>query len=128
MSPPPPAASVATMMRPAPPPSDSRTNRDLLSVMDGASAGYWLLLLISMGFVGLAGAFFYAGAGRVLVSLWDVGDKATAELMDVFYGRLLQGGEPPARALRSAQRHLLRREERSDPYYWAGFVLQGEWM
>jgi molybdopterin-containing oxidoreductase family membrane subunit len=64
---PPPAESVAAMIRPAPLPPDSKVNRDLLQVMDGAGPGYWLLLLICASFVGLAAVIWiyqiYAGLG-----------------------------------------------------------------
>jgi molybdopterin-containing oxidoreductase family membrane subunit len=64
---PPPAESVAAMIRPAPAPPDSPVNRDLLRVMDGTSAGYWLLVLIAAGFLGLGGGIWiwqvYAGLG-----------------------------------------------------------------
>lgn len=56
---PPPAESVAAMIRPAPKPPDSKVNRDLLRVMDGAGPGYWLLLLIAAGSVGAAGAVWF---------------------------------------------------------------------
>ncbi len=79
------------------------------------------------GLVGLTHAFFIAGAGRVVVSLWNVNDRATAELMERFYRRLLQQGHPPAAALREAQLAMLREEPWAPPYFWAGFVLQGEW-
>ncbi len=51
---PPPAESVAAMIRPSPQPPDSKVNRDLLAVLEGTSLGYWLLLLIAVGTVGLA--------------------------------------------------------------------------
>jgi len=79
------------------------------------------------GLVGLTQAFLYAGAGRVLVSLWQVDDEATAELMARFYRALLRDGEEPAAALRSAQLAVRRQPRWRAPYYWAGFVLQGEW-
>jgi molybdopterin-containing oxidoreductase family membrane subunit len=64
---PPPAESVAAMIRPAPTRPDSKVNRDLLAVMEGTSLGYWLLLLIAGGFVGLAGGVWiwqvYEGLG-----------------------------------------------------------------
>jgi molybdopterin-containing oxidoreductase family membrane subunit len=64
---PPPADSVAAMIRPAPKFRDSKVNRDLLAVMDGAPAGYWLLLLISLSFMLLAGGIWvyqvYKGLG-----------------------------------------------------------------
>lgn len=78
------------------------------------------------GLVGLTRGFQYAGARAVLVSLWEVGDRATAELMRLFYRELLQRGATPAAALRTAQA-ALREEGWRAPYYWAGFVLQGDW-
>src|SRR5262249_9024510 len=67
------------------------------------------------GLVGLTRAFMYAGAPRVLASLWRVRDTATAELMTRFYrGGLLEGMAPPA-ALRAAQQTLLRQRRVSDP-------------
>jgi Ni/Fe-hydrogenase subunit HybB-like protein len=64
---PPPAESVAGMIRPAPRFRDSKVNRDLLAVMDGAPLGYWLLLLISLSFMLLAGGIWlyqvYKGLG-----------------------------------------------------------------
>jgi CHAT domain-containing protein/tetratricopeptide (TPR) repeat protein len=79
------------------------------------------------GLVGLTQAFLHAGVPRLIVSLWDVGDRATGELMKRFYEALLQEGLPPARALREAQISLLSEERWRAPYYWAGFVLEGEW-
>lgn len=80
------------------------------------------------GLVGLTRAFMYAGAARVAVSLWSVSDKATAELMHSFYQAMLKRGERPAAALRSAQLEMLARKSWSAPYYWAAFILQGEWQ
>jgi CHAT domain-containing protein len=79
------------------------------------------------GLVGLSRGFMYAGTPRVIGSLWEVSDRATAELMRVFYGGMLQRGLRPAAALRAAQLELARDPRWSSPYYWAGFVLQGEW-
>jgi CHAT domain-containing protein/Tfp pilus assembly protein PilF len=79
------------------------------------------------GLVGLTGGFLSSGASRVLVSLWQVDDRATARLMDSFYHHLLERGLPPAAALQQAQLSLLADERWSSPYYWAGFVLQGDW-
>ncbi len=78
------------------------------------------------GLVGLTRAFFYAGTARLLVSLWGVDDQATAALMDRFYAHLLDDGLPPAAALRDAQLWM-RDNGWPAPFYWAGFVLQGEW-
>ena len=79
------------------------------------------------GLVSLTRAFMYAGAPRVVASLWQVNDHATAELMSQFYRGILQQKLPPAAALRAAQRTLSRDPRWSAPYYWAGFVLQGDW-
>jgi len=79
------------------------------------------------GLIGLTRGFMYAGAARVVASLWKVDDEATAELMKVFYQRMLKDGMSPPAALREAQMSLRRQRRWSAPYYWAGFVLQGEW-
>lgn len=79
------------------------------------------------GLVGLTRGFQHAGARAVLVSLWEVDDEATAELMKIFYRGMLEHGQPPATALRTAQETLRRRPGWEAPYYWAGFVLQGDW-
>ena len=79
------------------------------------------------GLVGLTRAFMYAGAPRVVASLWQVSDLATAELMKAFYHGMLQQHLPPASALRAAQLHLSRDPRWAAPYFWAGFVLQGEY-
>jgi len=76
---------------------------------------------------GLARGFFLAGASRLVVSLWKVDDEATAQLMVHFYRALLQDSLPPAAALRQAQLQLSAEPRWQAPYYWAGFVLQGEW-
>lgn len=74
---------------------------------------------------GLPRAFLYAGAARVLVSLWPVEDQSTRELMVRFYRGLLDQGLPPAQALQEAQRAL--RQAGRAPSQWAGFVLLGDW-
>jgi CHAT domain-containing protein len=79
------------------------------------------------GLVGLTRGFMYAGASRVVASLWQVDDVATAELMRAFYQGLLRDGQRPAAALRAAQVEMWRKPAWRSPYYWAGFVLQGEW-
>lgn len=80
------------------------------------------------GLIGLTHAFLHAGARGVLVSLWEVEDRATSELMRRFYREMLKGGRPPAAALRAAQAALRREPGREAPYFWAGFVLQGDWQ
>jgi CHAT domain-containing protein len=79
------------------------------------------------GMFGLTRGFFYAGAARVLVSLWNVNDEATSELMDLLYTRMMARGQPAAVALREAQLELRKDKRWSSPYYWAAFSLQGEW-
>jgi CHAT domain-containing protein/Tfp pilus assembly protein PilF len=79
------------------------------------------------GLVGLTRGFMYAGAARVMASLWQVDDAATAELMKRFYRRMLQDGKRPAAALREAQIEMWKRPQWQSPYYWGAFVLQGEW-
>jgi CHAT domain-containing protein len=79
------------------------------------------------GLVGLTQGFMYAGARRVVVSLWNVNDKATAELMARFYRGMLKENKTPAAALRVAQVEMSRQRQWQSPYYWAAFVLQGEW-
>ncbi len=78
------------------------------------------------GLLSFTRGFFYAGASRLLVSLWDVDDDATADLMIRFYQGLLAEGLTPAAALRQAQLWTRRQPGREAPYYWAGLVLQGE--
>ncbi len=79
------------------------------------------------GLVSLTRGFMYAGAARVVVSLWSVNDQATAELMEKFYRKMLVEGERPAAALRAAQIEMWRDKRWGAPYYWAAFTLQGEW-
>ncbi len=79
------------------------------------------------GLVGLTRGFLYAGVPRVVASLWQVQDEATAELMRRFYAAMLADGERPAAALRSAQLSIRRERRWSDPFFWGAFFLQGDW-
>ncbi|MBW4613290.1 MAG: tetratricopeptide repeat protein [Desmonostoc vinosum HA7617-LM4] len=79
------------------------------------------------GLVGLTRGLMYAGAARVVVSLWSVDDEATSLLMRQFYSEMLQQGKTPAAALRAAQLQLWQQEQWRNPYSWAGFTLLGEW-
>lgn len=79
------------------------------------------------GMMGMTRGFFYAGAERVLVSLWNVDDRAAAELMGRFYRGILIDHLSPSAALRTAQDAIRRQARTEAPYYWAGFTLQGEW-
>ncbi len=79
------------------------------------------------GLVGLVQGFLVAGADRVVASLWRVPDRATAQLMGSFYRALLVDRLPPAAALRQAQLALAGERRWRAPYYWASFVLLGDW-
>jgi len=89
-------------------------------------------LLAGEGVQGLARSFFHAGAQSVVVSLWNVDDQATAELMKRFYGSMRDGLSPVRvknfEALRRAKQALSRTVggRWRHPYYWAPFVLIGE--
>jgi CHAT domain-containing protein len=79
------------------------------------------------GLIGLTRGFMYAGAPRVVASLWKVDDLATADLMGRFYKAMLKDGIRPAAALRQAQLEMWKNKRWTDPYYWAAFTIQGEW-
>jgi tetratricopeptide (TPR) repeat protein len=83
--------------------------------------------LDSEGVFSLSRAFFYAGAARVVASLWPVEDRATSIFMPEFYRALLVEHMSAASALRVSQERLARDSRWASPYYWAGFVLQGDW-
>lgn len=79
------------------------------------------------GVVGMTRAFMYAGAKRVTVSLWDINDEATSELMGDLYREMFASRRAsPAVALRKAQMAMIRDKRWSNPYFWATFVIQGE--
>ena len=78
------------------------------------------------GLRGLTQAFFAAGSQRVLGTLWKVDDQATSEWMRHFY-QALNETHSPAKSLRRAQQAMAADPQWSDPYYWAGFVLAGDW-
>jgi CHAT domain-containing protein len=79
------------------------------------------------GLIGLVRGFMYAGAPRVMASMWEVDDAATAELMKNFYRGVLVEKLTPAAALRAAQIKMLSKKHWQAPYYWGAFMLQGEW-
>jgi CHAT domain-containing protein/tetratricopeptide (TPR) repeat protein len=80
------------------------------------------------GLVGLVRGFMYAGAKRVVASLWKVDDEATGELMRRFYEGMFRQGLAPSAALRQAQLDLWRQPRWQAPFFWAAFTLQGEWQ
>jgi CHAT domain-containing protein len=83
--------------------------------------------IVGEGFEGLTEGFMYAGAARVVVSLWNVDDQSTAELMAHFYKGIFSEKLSPAQALRQAQLWMMKQERWKSPYFWAGFEIQGEW-
>jgi tetratricopeptide (TPR) repeat protein len=97
-----------------------------VAVLSGCRTGLGPLVR-GEGIVGLTRAFLYAGARSVVVSLWDVGDRSTADLMERFYRGLL-AGKPPRTALREAKLALLGsgREADRHPSRWAPFILVGD--
>ncbi len=79
------------------------------------------------GLMGITSGFLAAGVPQLMVSLWEVGDRSTAELMKRFYDQLLEGGHPAAEALRRAQLSMLAEPAWSQPRQWAGFVFLGDY-
>jgi CHAT domain-containing protein/Tfp pilus assembly protein PilF len=79
------------------------------------------------GLIGLTRGFLYAGAARVVATLWEIDDRTTAEVMKRFYEGMLARGERPAAALRAAQVAMWKSKGWEAPYYWAAFTLEGEW-
>lgn len=81
------------------------------------------------GVIGLSRAFMYAGAPTVGVTLWQVSDRSTVDLMGGFYRRLLARQSPvsSAAALRAAQIEMITNRRYSAPFFWAPFVMVGDW-
>ncbi|AFZ56635.1 CHAT domain-containing protein [Anabaena cylindrica FACHB-243] len=79
------------------------------------------------GLVGLTTAFMYAGSPRVIMSLWSVDDEGTSILMQKFYQKMLKENLKPASALRQSQIEMWQEQKWNSPFYWAAFMLQGEW-
>jgi CHAT domain-containing protein len=78
--------------------------------------------------LGLAGVAVRSGARSTLASLWSVNDESTALLMSYFYQELSQSKRTKAEALRRAQLKVLQQQDFSHPYFWAAFVLVGNWL
>lgn len=79
------------------------------------------------GLVGFTQSFLSAGSKSIIASLWKVDDRSTAILMSDFYRSMLENGMPPAAALRAAKLKLMNEPRWRTPYFWAGFVFQGEY-
>lgn len=80
--------------------------------------------------LGLAGVAVRSGARSTVATLWSVQDQSTADLMAQFYAALDKPGVSKAAALRQAQLSLLRspQVQYHHPYYWAAFILIGNWL
>lgn len=76
------------------------------------------------GILGLTRGFLYAGARNIVVSLWQVADKSTADLMVEFYKGVLKG-QPYSASLRNAKLALIKAGTYAYPLEWAPFVLVG---
>jgi len=78
--------------------------------------------------LGIAGVAIQAGARSTLASLWVVDDQATADIMGEFYKQLSRPEITKAQALKDAQLSLLKNPLYKHPYYWAPYVLVGNWL
>lgn len=78
--------------------------------------------------LGLAGIAVRAGARSTLATLWSVNDLATSKLMGDFYQKLSNRHLTKAEAVRQAQLSLLHSEKYRHPFYWASYVLLGNWL
>lgn len=94
----------------------------VLSACETASGDKWATL-------GLAGVATRSGARSTLATLWQVNDRSTAVLMERFYQELTKPSTTKAQALRNAQIAILQDPQyRKHPYYWAAYVLIGNWL
>ncbi|MEG3863108.1 CHAT domain-containing protein [Microcoleus sp. herbarium12] len=78
--------------------------------------------------LGLAGAAIRSGARSTAATLWQVNDESTAIFMTEFYKQLASTKSSKAEALRNAQLSLLQNRDYQNPYFWAPFVLVGNWQ
>ena len=121
-------------------PSDDRTDDGILTayeVSDWDLRGTQLVTLsacetalgeleLGEGVFGLRRAFVLAGAQTQVMSLWKISDTVTPAVMESFYRRL-KSGEGRGEAMQNAQLEMLRSRTHSHPFYWAAFVVSGEW-
>lgn len=97
-----------------------------MAVLSACNTGYGKLMR-GEGIMSLARAFSYAGVPSVVMSHWPVDDKATAQLMDLFY-KYLADGLSKDEAMQKAKIEFLRDADdiRQNPRFWAGFVVLGD--
>ena len=80
------------------------------------------------GMIGLSRSFMYAGVPSVVVSLWSVSDQSTSILMSKFYAYLIVNNQSKAVALQQARISMIKDETYAHPFYWAPFILTGDWQ
>ena len=93
----------------------------VLSACETAAGDKWAAL-------GLAGMAVKAGAKSTIATLWSVNDRATATLMSHFYEELVINHQEKSQAIREAQLALLKDSKYQHPFYWAPYVLVGNWL
>ena len=93
----------------------------VLSACETAAGDKWAAL-------GLAGMAVRAGAKSTIATLWSVNDQATARLMSQFYEELVINHKEKSQAIRDAQLALLKDSQYQHPFYWAPYVLVGNWL
>lgn len=98
-----------------------------LAVLSACQTGLGKLIR-GEGMIGLSRSFMYAGVPSVVVSLWSVSDKSTNILMERFYTNLIEKGVNFAEALYLARISMIKDERFAHPFYWAPFVLTGDWQ
>lgn len=82
------------------------------------------VIKVGEGVLGLRRAFAFAGARSVIMTLWEVPDRSTRDIVVKFYALALSGSVDRASALREAQ--LALKKQRPDPYFWGAIVCEGE--
>ena len=116
---------------------NARDLTQLLTSRETAQAGAIELLVLSAcqtaagddrAVLGLAGVAIRSGARSTLATLWTVNDQSTAQFMAKFYQYLQQPNVTKAEAVRQAQLSLLADHNYQDPFFWAPFVLVGNWL
>ena len=100
-------------------------NADLV-VLSACQTGLGKLIR-GEGMIGLSRSFMYAGTTSLVVSLWSVSDISTSILIQRYYEQLIRKGLSKADALQKAQISMIKDEQYAHPFFWAPFVLTGDW-
>jgi CHAT domain-containing protein len=97
-----------------------------LTVLDGCNTGLGKIIS-GEGVMSIARNFYLAGSSTIITTLWSIPDNTSAEIITYFYNFLKQGYNA-SQSLKSAKLEYLKKAdaERSNPYFWAGFILLGE--